>query len=286
MQPEYQISTVGVFIFNDKGELFLMKSPKWKNNYVCPGGKIEYGESMADTVRREVKEETNLELTDIEFFLAMDGLNLRKEYEGKYDQLLFHNFTAKVKNQDKLKLDGIEGKEFKWLKLEEWLELGNIEKYTKKAIQELLAKKHDYKTLYLHALADYQNLLKQTQKDKMDFAKYANEGLLHDILPVYDNLKIAVEHADEKNHDAWLQGVVFVIKQFKTALENAGIQEIRTIGQNFDHNLMEAVENMETDDKDNDHVVAKELKAGYTLNGKVIVPARVAVYKFQMTNSK
>ena len=43
---------------------------------------------------------------------------------------------------------------------------------------------------YLRALADYQNLLKQSAKDKLDFAKFALEDFLHELLPVYDHLKL------------------------------------------------------------------------------------------------
>ncbi|MDP2736642.1 MAG: nucleotide exchange factor GrpE, partial [bacterium] len=53
---------------------------------------------------------------------------------------------------------------------------------------------NDWQNLYKRALADYQNLLKQTAKEKMEFAVYANENMLREILPVYDNLKMAMEH--------------------------------------------------------------------------------------------
>lgn len=281
MENKYQISTVGALIFNDKNEVFLMKSPKWKNKYICPGGKVEYGESMAEALKREVKEETNLDITDIEFICVMDAMDLSKEYEGEFEHYIFHDFKARALNPEEIKLDGNEGKKFKWLSPEEWLRKENIEKYTKIALEKLISQGEDYKGMYLRALADYQNLLKQSQKDRSEFAKYANEGLLNELIPVYDNLKLAVEHADEKSHDAWLQGVKFVIKQFKTALENSGIEEIKTIGEKYDHNTMEAMENIETNKKDMDQIVAKEIKPGYILNGKVIIAARVAVYKFK-----
>ncbi len=63
----------------------------------------------------------------------------------------------------------------------------------------------DDKTLeekYKRALADYQNLVKQTAKEKMEFAKYANELLLTEMLPVYDHLKIALRHAKNTPNNA------------------------------------------------------------------------------------
>ncbi|NTW22013.1 nucleotide exchange factor GrpE [Candidatus Falkowbacteria bacterium] len=164
---------------------------------------------------------------------------------------------------------------------------------TKKHDKEETKKRHDHKRCepcetelnelehrYKTALADYQNLLKQTAKDKHEFAKYANEQLIHEFLPVYDHLKLSLAHIDaaaEKSN--WLVGVQYVIKQFQEVLAKHGVTEIKTIGEKFDHNLMEAVgtEPAETDEQDD--VVAKEIKAGYLLHGKVITPARVVIYE-------
>lgn len=135
---------------------------------------------------------------------------------------------------------------------------------------------------YKRALADYQNLLKRTAQEKMEFARFANEQLLNELLPVYDNLKTSMAHANEENLNSWLEGIKYVIKQFKDALAVNGVEEITTEGEKFDHSTMEALNNEDTDDESKDDKVAKEIKAGYKLNGKVIVPARVAVYKLKI----
>ena len=133
---------------------------------------------------------------------------------------------------------------------------------------------------YKRALADYQNLIKQTAREKGEFVKYANEGLLMDLLPIYDHLKMSLAHPAE--NDKWLEGVKHVLGQFKKVLSEAGVAQIETVGKKFDHNLMEAVESKETSDANQDDLVAKELRAGYTLNGKVIIPAQVVVYKLRV----
>jgi len=135
---------------------------------------------------------------------------------------------------------------------------------------------HKYKL----ALADYQNLLKQTAKERVDLAMYANEALILEMIPVYDNLKLTLLHYPPDGDKNWLIGLQHVIQQFKKTLEDNGIKEIETTNKKFDHNLMEAVETTETTDKKLDDVVEKELKSGYQLHDKVIIPARVAVYKF------
>jgi nucleoside triphosphatase len=59
--------TVGAFIFNNKGELLLLESHKWPGRYVVPGGHVELGERLEEAVVREAKEETGLDIFEIEF---------------------------------------------------------------------------------------------------------------------------------------------------------------------------------------------------------------------------
>ncbi|NCQ16341.1 nucleotide exchange factor GrpE [Candidatus Falkowbacteria bacterium] len=138
---------------------------------------------------------------------------------------------------------------------------------------------NDWQKKYLRALADYQNLLKQTAREKMEFTVFANEQMLKEILPVYDHLKLAIEHHNGESTDDWLKGVEHVVKQFKDALVKVGVEEIKVKEEKFDHNLMEAIGSEETEDKSLDGKVAKQVKAGYRLNGKVIEAAKVIVYK-------
>ncbi len=142
---------------------------------------------------------------------------------------------------------------------------------------ELKEMEHSYK----RALADYQNLIKRTDVEKQDFMKYANERLLTEILPVYDNLKLALAHANGNEGDSIVEGVKHVLNQFKSVLNNLGVEEIKTIGEKFDHHTMEAVEKKETDDKKKDGIVESEVMAGYRLGDKVIRAARVVVYEYK-----
>jgi len=143
-----------------------------------------------------------------------------------------------------------------------------IKKTDKKQVEKKLSKE-DYKNKYLRALADYQNLLKRSSEEKQEFAKFANENFLMDVIPVYDNLKVALKHInDEVESNGWVTGIKYVVKQFKNFLEGNGVEEIKTVGENFDHSTMEAL-------KGKGEKVVKELKSGYKLKGKVIVAAKV-----------
>ena len=140
----------------------------------------------------------------------------------------------------------------------------------KKIKKDSLPKKYDeLEHKYKRALADYQNLVKQTAREKWEFAKFANEQLLQEILPVYDNLKLALEHANKTPNNGNIKdGVQHIVKQFKNTLKDAGVEEIKTVGEKFNPETMEAVEGK-------GEKVKKEVKPGYKLNGKVIMPAKV-----------
>ncbi|MFA6306328.1 MAG: nucleotide exchange factor GrpE [Patescibacteria group bacterium] len=275
---KYAITGVSAFIFNKDGKLLLTRSPKWGNLWVVPGGKVDFGESMEQTLKREMKEELNLDISNIEYLTTIE-LNRTEERPNLH--MVVNEFIATADDDD-VKLND-EHSEFDWRKPEEWFKEKDVYPATREIIgyylNEFLPKK-DCENLYKRALADYQNLLKQTAKEKMEFAVYANEQMLREILPVYDHLKMAIEHHSEESKDEWLTGVKFVVKQFKDVLEKIGVEEI-TAEKKFDHNLMEALSNEETEDESLDGKVAKQVKAGYKLNGKVIEPAKVIVYKLK-----
>jgi molecular chaperone GrpE len=142
-------------------------------------------------------------------------------------------------------------------------------------------KKTEWEDKYKRALADYQNLLRQSAKEKEDFVRYANEQLIMELVPVFDNLKAALSHG-KKAEDAndWIKGLNYVIEQFRQVLKENGVEEIEAVGKIFDHNTMDALKNKETEDKEKDGVVAEQAGCGYKLNEKVIIPAKVIVYKY------
>ena len=136
---------------------------------------------------------------------------------------------------------------------------------------------------YKRALADYQNLLKQTARDKEEYYKFASEQILYELLPVYDNLKISFVHTDETaSQNGWYKGIEHIIKQFADALGRLGVEEVITEGEQFDYHSMEAVEKIITEDENKNGLVERVVKSGYKLHGKVIVPARVAVYEHKL----
>jgi len=129
-EQKYPEPTVGALIFNQEGKVFLMTSPKWKGKYSLPGGHIEFGENIEDTVRREVKEETNLDVFNIQFLEIQEFIFGKEFYKEKH--FIFIEYVCKAKNTDVV-LDGREGIEYVWVTIDEALALP-LNPYTKNTI--------------------------------------------------------------------------------------------------------------------------------------------------------
>ena len=116
------------------------------------------------------------------------------------------------------------------------------------------------------ALADYQNLEKRIAEEKSSWIKLANKTLLAKLLPGLDSLLLAQKHTQD-------EGVKLSIKHFLDILEQEGVKQIETIGQDFNPNLMEAVGTANGEE----NKVVEEARAGYTRFDIILRPAQVIV---------
>lgn len=149
-----------------------------------------------------------------------------------------------------------------------------MKKRTDDQHEELQKQIEEWKSKYLRALADYQNLEKRSNEDKQEIRRYAAERIVLQLLPVLDTLEKAQKHLADT-------GLALVLKEFYAVLLDQGVSQIDVIGKEFNPHEMECVEVIEG--KDNN--VVEEVLPGYTLHGKILRVAQVKVGK-QMTNAK
>jgi ADP-ribose pyrophosphatase YjhB (NUDIX family) len=114
------IVTVGGLIFNDRDEVLILRTHKWSGLWGIPGGKTKLGETSEAALIRELKEETHLDLTDIEFVLVQDCISSTEFYRDAHFVLL--NYTCRVVGEPVVKLNE-EAEAFQWLPLEDALAL-------------------------------------------------------------------------------------------------------------------------------------------------------------------
>lgn len=117
--------------------------------------------------------------------------------------------------------------------------------------------------------ADFINYKKEEIKRLEEFVKFANAGLILEVIEVFDDLEIALKHGSDN-----LEGFSQIIKKFTDWLKKYGVEKIKVAGEKFNPALHEAVEGSKGEDGE-----IEEIRAGYTMHGKVIRPARVKINK-------
>lgn len=150
------------------------------------------------------------------------------------------------------------------------------EKVSKPNTTELEEKIADLTAGWQRTQADFANFRRQTELDRQNLIRSANTELMLDILPVLDNFQLAAKHTPEElKTNTWAQGIGQIEKQLESILANIGLEKIPTVGNQFDHNLHEAIESVVSDKPEGE--ITEEIQAGYSLGGTVIRPAKVKV---------
>jgi ADP-ribose pyrophosphatase YjhB (NUDIX family) len=114
------IVTVGGLIYNERGEALMIRTHKWSELWGIPGGKIKWGEASVDALRREIREETGLEIHDIQFVLVQDCIHSKEFYRDAHFVLL--NYTCRCSGKPNVKLND-EAREFRWVPPADALEM-------------------------------------------------------------------------------------------------------------------------------------------------------------------
>jgi len=128
----YPEATVGAVILNSEAEVLICKSNKWNQKYVIPGGHIEAGESMEEALIREVKEETGLDVFEIEL-LGINESIYSESFQNK-KHFIFVDFICRSNSNDVILNE--EAQSYEWINLTE-VENYNLEKFTAKLLKEL-----------------------------------------------------------------------------------------------------------------------------------------------------
>lgn len=138
----------------------------------------------------------------------------------------------------------------------------------------------EYKLGWQRATADYQNLVRETAKQKSEWMQMIKGSILEDFIPVLDNFKKAFAHEanDQKQFENWKKGIEYIMKQFADVIKNNGVEEIKTVGEIFDARVHEIVAEEESDTA-KEHEIIREVESGYKSADKILKVAKVIVAK-------
>lgn len=126
-------------------------------------------------------------------------------------------------------------------------------------------------------MADFDNYRRRSEEEKKQLSSFVQAQTLLELAPVLDNFRRATEFLPkELESNNWAVGVLYVQKQLEQIFEQFGLEKIKTIGENFDPRLHEAI-SMESVEGTEPNKVLAEVESGYVLKGQVLKPARVKV---------
>lgn len=149
----------------------------------------------------------------------------------------------------------------------------------KKKLEECEKSKQEYLAGWQRSRADFLNYKKEEAERIKDLMQYANESLILRILPILDNFEKAEKELpqDLKNND-YVKGLLQIRQQIELLLKEQGIERIEALGKKFDPNFHEAIEEVETEEKEAG-IIIEEAEPGYMMKGKLLCAAKVRVAK-------
>jgi molecular chaperone GrpE len=138
----------------------------------------------------------------------------------------------------------------------------------------LAAEKAELQDRLLRRQADFENFRKRAERDRSDFLQFAGMEFVRDLLPILDDFERALKA--ECASPSYSKGVELIYTRLYEALKKMGLEPMDTVGRTFDPNLHQAVERVETDQAEDQSIVA-EFQKGYLFKSKLLRPAMVKV---------
>ncbi|PIU98225.1 nucleotide exchange factor GrpE [Candidatus Wolfebacteria bacterium CG03_land_8_20_14_0_80_40_12] len=152
-------------------------------------------------------------------------------------------------------------------------------KEIQKKLEESEKKAAEYLTGWQRARADFLNYKKEEMARIGEFLKYATEEFILKILPILDNFNVAEKNLPENlKNEKNVRGVLQIKTQLEDFLKSQGVEKIKSLGEKFNPNLHEVVEEIEVKDGKSG-IIIEEIQKGYKLYGKVIRPAKIKINK-------
>lgn len=143
-------------------------------------------------------------------------------------------------------------------------------------IAELEEKNQELNDRLLRRLAEFENYKKRTEQDQLNILKYAAEPFIIKVLSIYDDLERSLAHIDEENRQSLVDGLNMIHDKFTKILTEQGVEKLKTIGEQFDFNIHEALMRQPSDEVPS-NTILNEIEPGYIYKDKIIKHAKVIV---------
>lgn len=141
-------------------------------------------------------------------------------------------------------------------------------------VNALIAERDQLQDRLLRAQAEFQNLRKRAEREKLELFEYASKEAVGALLPILDDFERAV--AAETSDATYAAGIGLIYNRFYETLKKLGLEPMESKGKPFNPELHHAVDMVETDEAP-DHTVLDEFQRGYNFKGRLLRPAMVKV---------
>jgi molecular chaperone GrpE len=156
-------------------------------------------------------------------------------------------------------------------------------KKLREKVSKLESEKKEYLDLSQRLRADYMNLKKEIDHERMEGRKLASKRIIEELLPVLDAYDMAQgnKEAWEAVDKNWRFGIEHIFSQLKQVLEREGVTQFGAVGEAFDPSLHESMEHLPVEEESQDGTIMQILQKGYRMKDVVLRPARVKTGEFR-----
>lgn len=153
-------------------------------------------------------------------------------------------------------------------------------------LKQAEADKQEYLHGWQRSQAEFINARKRDEESHKELVKFAESGLILDILPVLDSFDSAFAHEKDMGElpEQWRTGMKNIYNQLTSILLARGLKPLEPLGKPFNPLEHEAIGVIPTDDPANDHTILEVVQKGYTLHDKLVRTARVRVGQYEQRN--
>ena len=203
-----------------------------------------------------------------------------KNTENQKDEILNEEIVAEEQTQDQETVKEEQKEEAPESKSKRHKGRHKDDRALDEAKAQLEEQKAQYAELndkHLRLFSEFDNYKKRTAKEKVEMLATASEGVIKDILPVFDDFERALQNMEKNGNEADIQGVTLIYNKLKAILKAKGLEEIEAMDTEFNTDEHEALTMIPAPDESKKNKVLDVIQKGYKLNGKVIRYARVVV---------
>ncbi|MBI2120961.1 MAG: nucleotide exchange factor GrpE [Parcubacteria group bacterium] len=152
-------------------------------------------------------------------------------------------------------------------------------KKLREELKKCQQEKEEYLAGWQRAKADFINLKREEEKNRLDLMKFANKELIMEILSVADSFDMAFvnKEAWEKVDQNWRTGVEYIYGQLVSILEQNGVKQLNPIGETFDPNVHTSIESVPAEKPEDDHKIVAVIQKGYMMHGFLVRSPKVRV---------